>query len=154
MVLVTTSEFCDIIQLAQTIKGTFKMLDVLKLSKSVTVCECCNKSNLKQTIEIILKSNEIVYYCKNCAVRLTGKSMQNIIIEIRKIQHSIIEFAKEEYFSSDEYKNLFAARKADAFNSHKINYDFNYCKFDELAKIKKDFIAKKYKISSETISIL
>ena len=128
------------------------MLDVLKISKCITVCDCCHKSNLKLTIEIILDTDVIVHYCKICACELTGKSMQDIMIEIRKIQQSIIELAKEEYFSSDEYKKLFAVFKTNAFNPYKIN--FNYRELIKLANIRKDFIAKKYNIHPTHLGLL
>ena len=129
------------------------MLAALSISKFINVCDCCHKTKLKQTIKIVLESNKIVHYCKSCTCKLTGKSMQDIIVEIRKIQHSIIELAKEEYFSSNEYKNLIGTLKINTCNQVKIN-SLELQNIRKLAKNKKEYIANKYHISTNSVSIV
>ena len=126
------------------------MTTTLRITDTVTTCDCCGKTGLKCTVEMELDNGDIVHYGRTCASRNSGKNAATMNTEIKALVAKNTKAAKDEYYSSAEYK-----AELDCFNRRgnmlgKAAMEF--CEaFCEAAQQKRNAIAKKYDILSYTI---
>src|ERR1700686_2378031 len=74
------------------------------ITDAVTTCDCCGKSNLKQTVIMELTSGELVHYGSVCAARNTGKTQKQIKREICKHEDYRMYTAKDEYLKTEVHR--------------------------------------------------
>jgi hypothetical protein len=74
---------------------------ILDTTDSVTVCDCCGKSNLKMTF-ICDVDGEIVHYGSTCVTRHTGKTHKEIKAQFAAELQARIDAARAEYRASPE----------------------------------------------------
>lgn len=82
------------------------MSRAIGLDESVTVCDCCGRSDLKFTVAIELEGGEIAHYGQVCAGRNTGRTKSQINNDIKAELTRRVEVARKEYRSTVEYRAL------------------------------------------------
>lgn len=82
------------------------MSRAIGLDDSVTVCDCCGRSDLKFTVVIELDDGEIAHYGQVCVRRNTGRTQAQINTDIKAELTRRVEAARQEYRSTVEYRAL------------------------------------------------
>lgn len=125
------------------------MLKAISICDHINTCDCCGKTKLKCTVEMMDEMGEVYYYGTTCAARNSGKLPKDIKAEIEKNLADRIDAAKKEYHSSLEL--IACNAKIDEANKNKISVGkefMEYCKNENEAESnKKREIAKKYNIA-------
>lgn len=121
----------------------------LGITDSVNVCDCCGKSNLKQTVAMESEAGELVHFGTTCATRHSGRDLPTIKREIEAEIEAKEKAAYAEFHRSEEAA-AYDARIKEACKVGLIGVTFrDFCRAQyEAAQTKREAIAAKFGIKS------